>query len=168
MTGMTSGIIRANLDLSIRPQDDLFGYTNGTWFAQTEIPADRGRYGTFDHLREQAARHGFAFTIFRPQLVFGDVTGVAMNLMPVIGAYAAVCRELGLPFAYPGGPSNILEATDARVLANALRSWLCSRKTTASSRTCWCRSPSLHCCNEGERHGSRFRRLERSLLENAS
>ena len=51
---MTSGIIRANLDLSIRPQDDLFGYTNGTWFAQTEIPADRGRYGTFDHLREQA------------------------------------------------------------------------------------------------------------------
>jgi len=74
-----------------------------------------------DHLREQAARHGFTFTIFRPQLVFGDVTGVAMNLMPVIGAYAAVCRELGLPFAYPGGPSNILEATDARLLANALR-----------------------------------------------
>jgi nucleoside-diphosphate-sugar epimerase len=74
-----------------------------------------------DHLRALAARHGFAFTIFRPQLVFGDATGVAMNLLPVIGAYAAVCRELGLPFAYPGGPSNILEATDARLLARALR-----------------------------------------------
>lgn len=73
-----------------------------------------------DHLRAQAARHGFGFTIFRPQLVFGDALGVAMNLVPVIGAYAAVCRELGLPFAYPGGPSNILEATDARLLARAL------------------------------------------------
>ena len=46
MSGMTSGIILANLDPSIRPQDDLFGYTNGTWLAQTEIPPDRGRYGT--------------------------------------------------------------------------------------------------------------------------
>ncbi|HWS73699.1 MAG TPA: NAD-dependent epimerase/dehydratase family protein [Quisquiliibacterium sp.] len=73
-----------------------------------------------DHLREMAARHGFGFTIFRPQLVFGDALGVAMNLVPVIGAYAAVCRELGTPFAYPGGPSNILEATDARLLARAL------------------------------------------------
>lgn len=73
-----------------------------------------------DHLRAQAARHGFGLTIFRPQLVFGDALGVAMNLVPVIGAYAAVCRELGLPFAYPGGPSNILEATDARLLARAL------------------------------------------------
>ncbi len=73
-----------------------------------------------DHLRASAARHGFAFTIFRPQLVFGDALGVAMNLVPVIGAYAAICRELGLPFAYPGGPSNVMEATDARLLARAL------------------------------------------------
>ena len=73
-----------------------------------------------DHLRERAAHHGFGFTLFRPQLVFGDALGVAMNLVPVIGAYAAICRELGLPFAYPGGPSNILEATDARLLARAM------------------------------------------------
>ena len=51
---MTSGILRSNLDLSVRPQDDLFRFTNGTWLEQTEIPADRGRYGTFDRLREQA------------------------------------------------------------------------------------------------------------------
>ena len=73
-----------------------------------------------DHLREAAARHGFGFTIWRPQLVFGDQLGVAMNLIPVIGAYAAICKDQGLPFAYPGGPSNILEATDARLLARAL------------------------------------------------
>ncbi len=73
-----------------------------------------------DYLREQAARVGFGFTIFRPQLIFGDALGVAMNLVPVIGAYAAIRQAQGLPFSYPGGPSNILEATDARLLARAL------------------------------------------------
>lgn len=73
-----------------------------------------------DHLRTEAARAGFDFTIFRPQLVFGDALGVAMNLTPVIGVYAALCRAQGRPMAYPGGPSNILEATDARLLARAL------------------------------------------------
>ncbi|MGL5865110.1 MAG: M13 family metallopeptidase [Dermatophilaceae bacterium] len=41
-------------DPTVRPQDDLFGHVNGHWLAQTEIPADRGRYGTFDMLREAA------------------------------------------------------------------------------------------------------------------
>ena len=73
-----------------------------------------------DDLREQAARHGFAFTILRPQVVFGDVVGVAMNLIPVIGAWAAIRREEGRPFSFPGGPAYVLEATDARLLARVL------------------------------------------------
>lgn len=73
-----------------------------------------------DDLRAQCARHGFAMTILRPQVVFGDVTGVAMNLIPVIGAYAAICREEGRPFAFPGGPPYVLEAVDARLLARSL------------------------------------------------
>lgn len=72
-----------------------------------------------DWLRARALRHGFGFTIFRPQLVFGDAIGVAMNLVPVIGAHAAICAETGRPFSYPGGPSNVMEATDARLLARA-------------------------------------------------
>ncbi|HET7304793.1 MAG TPA: M13-type metalloendopeptidase, partial [Segeticoccus sp.] len=51
---MKSGIDLAAMDTTVRPQDDLFGYVNGTWAAQTEIPGDRGRYGTFDVLREAA------------------------------------------------------------------------------------------------------------------
>ncbi|PRY63261.1 putative endopeptidase [Knoellia remsis] len=51
---MRSGIDRSAGDPSIRPQDDLFGHVNGGWVARTEIPADRGRYGTFDQLRENA------------------------------------------------------------------------------------------------------------------
>jgi putative endopeptidase len=38
----------------VRPQDDLFAHVNGSWLARTEIPGDRGRYGTFDMLREAA------------------------------------------------------------------------------------------------------------------
>ncbi|WP_342642499.1 NAD-dependent epimerase/dehydratase family protein [Rhodoligotrophos ferricapiens] len=73
-----------------------------------------------DYLREASARHGFDMTIFRPQVVFGEAIGVAMNLIPVIGAYAAICREEGLPFSYSGGPAYVLEAIDARLLARAL------------------------------------------------
>jgi len=51
---MRSGIIPGRRDESVRPQDDLFGFANGTWVRETEIPGDRGRYGTFDMLREQS------------------------------------------------------------------------------------------------------------------
>ena len=71
-----------------------------------------------DHLTDAAKERGFAYTILRPQLIVGAAYGVAMNLAPVIGAYAAICREEGEPFAYPGGVSYVWEAVDARLLAN--------------------------------------------------
>jgi len=51
---MRSGIDHSASDPAVRPQDDLFGHVNGAWVARTEIPADRGRYGSFDMLRENA------------------------------------------------------------------------------------------------------------------
>ena len=81
-----------------------------------------------DLVRERSARAGFGFTIFRPQLIFGDALGVAMNLTPIIGIHAALCKEVGEPFCYPGGPSNILEATDARLVARAMQ-WSCDAPT---------------------------------------
>lgn len=70
-----------------------------------------------DHLRAVADRAGFRFSILRPQLIIGSAYGVAMNLAPIIGAYAAVCREKGEPFGFPGGISYVWEAVDARLLA---------------------------------------------------
>ena len=55
-----SGIDVNGMDRAIRPADDLFGYVNGAWVAGTEIPADRGRFGTFDLLRDQAQEHMLA------------------------------------------------------------------------------------------------------------
>jgi len=41
-------------DLSVAPGDDFFRYCSGTWIRETEIPADRTRWGAFDMLRAKA------------------------------------------------------------------------------------------------------------------
>lgn len=74
-----------------------------------------------DFVREHAARHDYAWTIFRPPLVVGPNYGVAMNLPPVIGVYAALCAREGRPFSYPGGASYVAEAVDTRIIASAAR-----------------------------------------------
>ena len=40
----------ADFDTSIRPQDDLFEYVNGSWLKNTSIPADKSNYGSFSAL----------------------------------------------------------------------------------------------------------------------
>ncbi len=50
----TSGIDLAELDPSVRPQDDLFRHVNGKWIERTEIPSDKARYGSFAVLAENA------------------------------------------------------------------------------------------------------------------
>jgi predicted metalloendopeptidase len=54
MPATRSGIEIANLDPSVRPQDDLFRYVNGTWLATAEIPADRALQATFNVLADEA------------------------------------------------------------------------------------------------------------------
>ena len=56
---MTVETIRSGIDLSYvdanaRPQDDLFGYVNGRWLAEYEIPADRATDGAFRQLFDRA------------------------------------------------------------------------------------------------------------------
>ena len=48
-----SGIDMTAVDKSVRPQDDFFNYVNGTWLKNTEIPADKSRYGAFIMLADQ-------------------------------------------------------------------------------------------------------------------
>ncbi len=42
-----SGIDLAAMDKSVKPGDDFFTYANGSWFKNTEIPADRSSIGAF-------------------------------------------------------------------------------------------------------------------------
>lgn len=93
------------------------------------IPA-RERYPRDDHpnfywlqqayVEAKSKECGFAFSIWRPQLIVGPNYGVVMNLSPIIGAYAAIRKEEGKPFSFPGGVSWVWEAVDANLVADAL------------------------------------------------
>ena len=54
--GTASGIDRDELDLEVRPQDDLFRHVNGKWIARSEIPADKARWGSFYLLAEESEK----------------------------------------------------------------------------------------------------------------
>jgi nucleoside-diphosphate-sugar epimerase len=73
-----------------------------------------------DCLKDKAREHGFTWTILRPQLIIGRPWGVAMNLAPIIGAYAAICAEEGVPFSFTGGVPYVWEAVDGRLVAEAI------------------------------------------------
>jgi endothelin-converting enzyme/putative endopeptidase len=45
---------REGMDLSVRPQDDLFGHVNGRWLQEQEIPDDKGSWGPFVALSDVA------------------------------------------------------------------------------------------------------------------
>ena len=101
----------------------------GAHFKPIEIPARESRprdaHENFywlqeDFLRERQPGTDWAWTVVRPQIVFGHAVGAPMNPIAAIGVYAAIRRELGLPLAYPGGPACVMEAADARIVAKML------------------------------------------------
>jgi putative endopeptidase len=51
-----SGVQSADIDPSVRPQDDLFLYANGTWLRTVPIPQDKSRYGVDVLMTEQSQR----------------------------------------------------------------------------------------------------------------
>lgn len=74
-----------------------------------------------DHLRERQAAGGrWAWTVLRPQVVVGESIGSNMNVIPAIGAYAAVLREAGEPLHFPGGAPSVTEIVSADLLARAV------------------------------------------------
>jgi nucleoside-diphosphate-sugar epimerase len=101
----------------------------GLHVGRTPVPAKermpRANHENFYFLQEDALRAmaegaDWSWTILRPQVVFGQSLGSPMNLLPAIGVYAAVERERGRPLSFPGGPSGVHEAVDARLLARVL------------------------------------------------
>lgn len=102
----------------------------GSHVRPIRVPAREGR----SEMREQpnfywqqesylhAARAGrdWSFTILRPVLIIGEAIGGAMNLIPALGAHAAVMRERGPILPYPGGAERVSQAVDADLLARVI------------------------------------------------
>jgi nucleoside-diphosphate-sugar epimerase len=72
-----------------------------------------------DYVRDAGAIHNFNYTVLRPQLVTGKTPG-ALNVLPAIGVYAAIRREKGEPFSFPGGPSFVWEMADADLVSQVI------------------------------------------------
>ncbi len=53
-TILASGIEQANMDKSVRPQDNFYRYINGGWMSKNEIPGDKTAIGSFYDLRDKA------------------------------------------------------------------------------------------------------------------
>jgi len=53
-TMLATGIEKANIDNSVRPQDDFYLYVNGGWMKNNEIPRDKTSIGSFYDLRDTA------------------------------------------------------------------------------------------------------------------
>ena len=73
-----------------------------------------------DLLYARGAAEGFATTVLRPDFVQGIGFGSFVNVVHTVAGYAAVCRKLGLPLHFPGGPAAfeaLIQLTDAQLLA---------------------------------------------------
>lgn len=101
----------------------------GAHVAPMKIPGiesePRHEHENFYWLQEDALNDycdvtGWTRTIWRPQVIFGHALHAPMNMLAAVGTYAALQKEAGLPFTYPGGPSAISEAIDADLLAAAI------------------------------------------------
>ena len=60
-------------------------------------------YDQEDLLRTRQKGSKWNFTVLRPGgAICGPSLGGPLNLISVIGVYAAICREMGLPLRFPG------------------------------------------------------------------
>jgi nucleoside-diphosphate-sugar epimerase len=73
-------------------------------------------------LVDRARGRTWTWSAIRPPMVIGFALGIPMNLAAVIGVYASMCKELGVPLRFPGKPGaydSLLELVDAGMLARA-------------------------------------------------
>jgi endothelin-converting enzyme/putative endopeptidase len=75
------------MDKAVQPSDNFFRYVNGTWLDNTEIPADRTRWGSFDELRQRTDADALAIlkeAATNPKYKSDTDQGKAINLYKTI------------------------------------------------------------------------------------
>ena len=75
-----------------------------------------------DLLFAHAERHGYRWTVLRPDAVIGPAVGSPMNMLSGVAVYATICKRLGVPMRFPGTEkawTALHQATDSRIIAQA-------------------------------------------------
>jgi nucleoside-diphosphate-sugar epimerase len=90
---------------------------------QPRLVLENFYYAQEDEVFAAAGRAGFHWSIHRPHTIIGYAVGNAMNMGVTLAAYAAICRETGRAFLFPGSSTQwngVTDMTDARLLARHL------------------------------------------------
>ena len=69
---------------------------------QARLPYENFYYVQEDILFAAAERDGFTWSVHRPHTLIGWALGNAMNMGVTLAVYAAICRETGRGFQFPG------------------------------------------------------------------
>lgn len=80
-------------------------------------------YDQEDYLREKSKNEKWNWTALRPDMVIGYTVNNPMNLGNLIAVYGSFCKELDVPFRYPGSPEAyevLVNATLVDVLSKGM------------------------------------------------
>jgi nucleoside-diphosphate-sugar epimerase len=80
-------------------------------------------YSQQDFLTQQSAGKAWSWTAVRPDIMVGFAVGNPMNMANLLAVYATLCRELNVPFRFPGSDKAyhvLVNVTDAEILAKGM------------------------------------------------
>ena len=101
---------------------------------QARLPYPNFYYDQEDILLAASARDGHSWSVHRAHSMIGWALGNAMNMGVTLAVYGTLCRELGLPFVFPGSPqqyTGVVDVTDAALLAEQL-AWAATTPAAAN------------------------------------
>ncbi len=83
-------------------------------------PGDNFYYRQHDYIAEKQLGAPWSWTIFRPGPIFGVAFGANMSPLIVLAIFAALLKEAGRDLPMPEGRSELIEPSDADLIAEAL------------------------------------------------
>jgi nucleoside-diphosphate-sugar epimerase len=101
---------------------------------QARLPYENFYYVQEDILFAAAERDGFTWSVHRPHTLIGWALGNAMNMGVTLAVYAAICRETGRGFHFPGSREQweaVTDVTDAGLLADHI-AWAATTPAAAN------------------------------------
>nr|WP_294781611.1 SDR family oxidoreductase [uncultured Flavobacterium sp.] len=105
-------------------------YANSGTLPETPVREEHPRlsfpnfyYAQEDEVYAAADREGFSWSIHRPHTVIGYAVGNQMNMGTTLAVYAAICKETGRKFIWPGSAeqwNGLSDVADAKIVAKQL------------------------------------------------
>lgn len=105
-------------------------YANSGTLPETPVREEHPRlsfpnfyYAQEDEVYAAADREGFSWSIHRPHTVIGYTVGNQMNMGTTLAVYAAICKETGRKFIWPGSEeqwNGLSDVADAKIVAKQL------------------------------------------------